>query len=71
MNFFTFKFPVSPSQIPKFEAQNLKVSVNIYGLVKKSNNFTVVPLYLTTAKKEQHVHLLLIQYCYNDEDDEV
>ena len=59
LNFDGIEFPVSPSQVPKFEAQNLKVSVNIYGLVKKSNNFTVVPLYLTTAKKEQHVHLLL------------
>ena len=69
LNFDGIEFPVSPSQIPKFEAQNV-VSVNVYVLVKKSDNFSVIPLYLTSAKKEHHVHLLLIQSSYIDEDDE-
>ena len=35
LNFDGIEFPVSSSQILKFEAQNLKISVNVYGLVKK------------------------------------
>ena len=35
LNFDGIEFPVKSEQIPKFEAQNSNVSVNVYVLVKK------------------------------------
>ena len=71
LNFDGIEFPLSPSQLSKFEAQNSHVSVNVYILVKKSRKFSVTPLYLTSGKKATHVHLLLVQSSYDDEDGSV
>ncbi|KAB0805086.1 hypothetical protein PPYR_02056 [Photinus pyralis] len=74
LNFEGINFPVSLPQIPKFEKQNPDLSINVYGLIRKSvSNYVTVPLYLSKDKKEQHVNLLMIQDDYeidrNDLDD--
>ncbi|XP_051159144.1 uncharacterized protein LOC127280280 [Leptopilina boulardi] len=66
LNFTGIKFPVSLNDIFKFEALN-NISVNLYGLVKRDEKFTVSPLHLSSQKKINHVNLLRIEDHYIDE----
>ena len=52
-------FPLAPKDIKQFEINNPNISVNIYGLDKKS--VVTGPLYLTNTKKIIHVNLLYIE----------
>ena len=63
------EFPVTPSRISKFEAQN-DVSVNVYILKKRKKEFETAPLHVTSEKKNQHLNLLLVKNHYVDEEDE-
>ncbi|XP_031341014.1 uncharacterized protein LOC116169127 [Photinus pyralis] len=68
LNFENITFPMTLEQIPKFEKQNPNLSLNIYGLIRKSvSNYITAPLYLTSDKKERHVNLLMIQDDYEIE----
>lgn len=69
------KFPITISQIPKFEKNN-NISINVFALeLTQKSNFLVVPVYLTKQKQEKHVNLLIIQNRYfpkdNDDDEDV
>ncbi|XP_043477531.1 uncharacterized protein LOC122508319 [Leptopilina heterotoma] len=66
LNFSGIEFPVSLKDIFKFESLN-NISVNVYGLVKKSEKFTVSPLHLSSQKKVNHINLLRIEDHYIDE----
>ncbi|KAB0800410.1 hypothetical protein PPYR_06150 [Photinus pyralis] len=69
LNFQDINFPMTLSQLPKFEKQNAHLSLNVYGLIRKSvSNYITVPFYLSSNKKEQHVNLLMIQDDYEIED---
>ncbi|KAB0804232.1 hypothetical protein PPYR_01202 [Photinus pyralis] len=71
LNFQDINFPMSLDQLPKFENQNPNLSVNIYGLIRKSvYNYVTVPLYLSDSKKDQHVNLLMIQNDYEIENND-
>ncbi|XP_074042573.1 uncharacterized protein [Leptinotarsa decemlineata] len=59
------QFPITLKQIPNFEKQN-NVSINVYILQKKCKTFIILPTYLTMAKKDRHVNLLLIQDNYDE-----
>ncbi|XP_043479037.1 uncharacterized protein LOC122509227 [Leptopilina heterotoma] len=66
LDFTGIEFPVALKDISKFEAHN-NISVNVYGLVKKDEKFSVAPLHLSTQKKVMHVNLLRIEDHYIDE----
>ncbi|XP_043482540.1 uncharacterized protein LOC122511404 [Leptopilina heterotoma] len=66
LNFSGIEFPVSLKDISKFETLN-NISVNLYGLVKRDEKFTVSPLHLSSQKKMNHVNLLRIEDHYIDE----
>ncbi|XP_043467547.1 uncharacterized protein LOC122501849 [Leptopilina heterotoma] len=66
LDFTGIEFPVALKDISKFEAHN-NISVNVYGLVKKDEKFTVAPLHLSTQKQVMHVNLLRIEDHYIDE----
>ena len=66
LDFTGIKFPVTLMNVPKFEKQN-DVSINVYGLVRRKFKYNVVPLHVTSEKKEQHINLLYIQDDYIDE----
>ncbi|XP_051176668.1 uncharacterized protein LOC127291526 [Leptopilina boulardi] len=66
LNFTGIEFPVALNNISKFEMLN-NISVNVYGLIKRSNKFTVSPLHLTSQKRLNHVNLLRIEDHYIDE----
>ncbi len=69
LNFNGIACPISVKDVPKFEINN-DISVNIYILQKRSEvKYDVVPLHITTFKRNQHVNLLLIQNFYDIEDD--
>ncbi|XP_051157441.1 uncharacterized protein LOC127279246 [Leptopilina boulardi] len=72
LDFTGIEFPVALKDVSKFEALN-NISVNIYGLVKRDEKFTVAPLHLSKQKKVTHVNLLRIEDHYIDEnlDDDV
>lgn len=57
--FDSIQFPVPLHQISRFEVLN-NISVNVYGLNYKNRSYTVVPLHLTSEKKEKHVNSLKI-----------
>ena len=69
LDFQGIEFPVDSKQINKFEKQN-DVSVNVYYLKKKGKNFDVLPLHLTSCKKEKHVNLLFVESHYVDEEED-
>ena len=73
LNFSGIKFPVAIRDVSKFEQQN-DISVNIYGLIKKKQKFSVVPLHLTSQKRDHHVNLLRVEeeenYVNEDSSDE-
>lgn len=51
-------FPVSIKDIRKFEAQNDRVSINVFALEKEQ---VVGPLYVTKQEKPVHINLLYIE----------
>ncbi|XP_051176794.1 uncharacterized protein LOC127291636 [Leptopilina boulardi] len=61
------EFPVALKDIAKFEDLNNNISVNVYGLSKRNENFSVYPLHLTKQKRVGHVNLLRIEDHYIDE----
>uniref|UniRef100_A0ABD2WIY7 Uncharacterized protein n=1 Tax=Trichogramma kaykai TaxID=54128 RepID=A0ABD2WIY7_9HYME len=65
LNFSGIEFPMKLKDIPKFEKIN-KISVNVYVL---KSNFDVEPIHLTASKQEKHVHLLMHQDRYDDDED--
>ena len=68
LNFNGIQFPMSLKQIPIFEKQN-NISVNVYTLKKSGGKFKIVPLHITSCKKETHINLLLLQNCYIDDEE--
>ncbi|XP_043471972.1 uncharacterized protein LOC122504790 [Leptopilina heterotoma] len=69
LDFTGIEFPVALKDISKFEALN-NISVNVYGLVKRDEKFTVSPLHLSSQKKIHHVNLLRVEDHYIDENHE-
>ncbi|KYN17767.1 hypothetical protein ALC57_09937, partial [Trachymyrmex cornetzi] len=61
LNLTGIEFPVTLRDIPKFERLNT-VSINVYGIENKQ----VLPLRLTSDKKEKHVNVLYLQDPRND-----
>lgn len=59
LNIEGMSFPVSYQDIKLFEMNN-NISINIYGVDKKSENVTG-PLYLTINRKSVHVNLLYLE----------
>ena len=65
-NFDGISFPTSLSDIPKFEKNNVNVSVNVYGIEKKFQppkkfpTYEVYPLRVVDEEKEGHFDLLLV-----------
>lgn len=67
VNFEGMVFPVDLKQISKFEQLNSSISVNVY-MVEKKFDFErkvmiekVLPVRLTQAVKDKHIHLLLLR----------
>ena len=56
LNLADIEFPITFKDIPKFEWLNA-VSINVYGMENKH----VLPLRLTSDKKDKHVNLLYMQ----------
>ena len=56
LNLAGIEFPITFKDIPKFERLNA-VSINVYGIENKQ----VLPLRLTSDKKDKHVNLLYMQ----------
>ena len=65
LKFDGLEFPIDPIDIPKFEKMN-DLSINLYILQFESNQYKVLPIYLTSSKREKqrHVHLLIIEDQY-------
>ncbi|XP_050063220.1 LOW QUALITY PROTEIN: uncharacterized protein LOC126552543 [Aphis gossypii] len=64
-NFDCITFPTPLSDIPKFEKNNINVSINVYGLDKKFQipklpRYEVYPLRVVDEEKPNHFDLLLI-----------
>jgi hypothetical protein len=65
--FDNISFPMKLNDISKFERMNPTISINVFGVEKKS---IVGPLYHTSQRKSKHVNLLLIKkgenshYCW-------
>ncbi|XP_011859268.1 PREDICTED: uncharacterized protein LOC105556765 [Vollenhovia emeryi] len=56
LNVQDIEFPVTLNQIKKFEHSN-DISINVYCIENKE----ILPIQLTTRKKEKHVNLLYVQ----------
>ncbi|XP_018339057.1 PREDICTED: uncharacterized protein LOC108746654 [Trachymyrmex septentrionalis] len=56
LNLAGIEFPITFKDIPKFERLNA-VSINVYGIENKQ----VLPLQLTSDRKDKHVNLLYMQ----------
>lgn len=71
LNLNKITFPMTISQISKFESQN-DISINVYVLKLKNYQYVTCPVYLTSSKKDTHVNLLMIQenYTNNSEDND-
>ncbi|XP_014235688.2 uncharacterized protein LOC106658308, partial [Trichogramma pretiosum] len=67
LNFDGITFPVRIKDVSKFEKQN-EVSINVYHLIKRSQEYKVAPVHLTSLRKEKHANLLIIQDVYIDEE---
>ena len=59
LDLIRIKFPVTLMNVPKFEKQ-INVSINVYGFARRKFKYTVVPLHVTSEKKEQHINLLYV-----------
>jgi len=65
-NFEGISYPTQLSDITKFEKNNQKISVNVYGLDKKLQQprkyptYEVYPLRIADTKKPNHFDLLLV-----------
>lgn len=70
LNFDGIEFPVEPSQVPKFEKEN-DLSINVHVLKLEKQEYKVLPLHVHSQKKENHIHLLLIESAYENEDDDL
>ena len=57
------------NQIHKFEAQN-DISITVFGLSKKDDQFTVFPYQPTKQKRNKHIQLLLVENNYDDNDED-
>lgn len=70
LDFTNIKFPVSPDQIHIFEKNN-KISINVYNLEFKNNNYSVKLFRPTKQMLEKHINLLLLNdYTREYEDDD-
>ena len=69
LNFDGIEFPVKVNQISEFEAQN-DISITVFGLSKKNDEYTVFPYQPTKQKRQRHIPLLLVENNYDDDDDE-
>lgn len=58
INFQDITFPLSFSDIERFEANNSEIGINIYGL---KNNTVVGPLYRTKTTDRKVIHLLYLE----------
>uniref|UniRef100_A0A0R3QJ68 OTU domain-containing protein n=1 Tax=Brugia timori TaxID=42155 RepID=A0A0R3QJ68_9BILA len=67
LNFSGLQFPVSLHQVHKFEKNNPRVSVNIFGLIN-TTSCRLYPLKNVDQEKEFHFDLLYLKCC-NDTDD--
>lgn len=76
LKFDGMTFPISVSDISKFEMLNTNISVNVYILEKEYNFETkrykrmILPIRLTPKVKVKHVHLLLIFETDIDDNDD-
>ena len=62
LNLAGIEFPITFKDIPKFERLNAE-SINVYGI----DNKQVLPLWLTSDKKDKHVNLLYMQDPHDDD----
>ena len=69
LNFNGIQFPVTVTQIPKFEAHN-DTSISVFGLIKKDGQLSVFLYQATKQKRKRHIPLLLVENNYDDDDDE-
>ncbi|XP_011697752.1 PREDICTED: uncharacterized protein LOC105455823 [Wasmannia auropunctata] len=60
LNLKDIEFPVTLSQIKKFENLNT-ISINVYGIETKGEQHTILPIRLTNQKMERHVNLLYVE----------
>ncbi|XP_033223722.1 uncharacterized protein LOC117177247 [Belonocnema kinseyi] len=67
LNFSGIKLPVRLKDVANFEKKN-NISVNVHGLIKKGQRFSLVRLHLTSEVKDTHVHLLRVEKEYVNED---
>lgn len=67
LNFDGLEFPIQPDFISKFEKQNIDISINLYILQFIGKKFEVLPIYLTSNKRDMHIHLLMIEDKYETE----
>ena len=65
LDFSNLQFPVDPMDVAKFEKLN-NISVNVYLLQRSSADYEVLPCYLTSTKKNQHINLFLLESKYKD-----
>ncbi|CAG9840740.1 unnamed protein product [Diabrotica balteata] len=75
LNLKGLTFPVTLNQIPLIEKNNENISVNVFELNVKDEdfNFSVLPVRLTKQKREKHVNLLIVQnkYYFNNKADSI
>jgi len=63
LNLKDIEFPMTLTQIKKFECQN-NISINVY-CIEKQKELSILPIRLTEKKMDKHVNLLYMQ---NDDD---
>ncbi|EZA58221.1 hypothetical protein X777_01598 [Ooceraea biroi] len=69
LNVQGIEFPITLNNIAKFERLNVDISINVYAIQerkKEEEGLTVVPIRLTSEKRDKQVNLLYIQ---NPQDD--
>ncbi|VDO07232.1 unnamed protein product [Brugia timori] len=69
LDFSNLNFPISLIDIPIFEKNNPRVSVNVFGLIN-STNCRLYPLKNVDVEKEFHFDLLYLKQKSNPENDE-
>jgi len=58
LNFKDIEFPMTVTQIKKFENQN--ISINMY-CIEKHKELSILPIQFTEKKMDKHVNLLYVQ----------